>query len=359
MKPTDKNKSGETSFWGMFFSISLHVAVIVLVLYWGFSGTSTNNSANGPIEVSLSGIGAGGGQKEKPSVKPPKSQQEPKKAEPVKTEKKETVKAPPPEPVKKEPPKEPEKKVEVKKEEPKKEPKVEEKPEKKVVKKEPEKKEVVPVETEKKEEKKPKEPEKEVKKEAAKKPEPTKKPKAETKKTQTVKKKDLESEKSRVIQDIQRQRVLENLKQGKDDSAVSEEEMGEEQRLAMADSREISEESDAGHGSSGGSSDGGSSVNPVLIQLYTNKVHRRISRNWRIPPGVPTDGSLESIVFFKVDESGRVYDVRVDKSSGNPSFDEYCVSAIYKSAPLPPAPSEFAEEARNKGVLVPFRNEPF
>lgn len=368
MKPTDKDKSGGTSFWGMFFSISLHVAVILLVLYWGFSGTSTNNGSNGPIEVSLSGIDTGGGQSEKPAVKTQEPPGEPKKAEPVKPEKKEEVKAPPPpEPEKKELPKEPEKKVEVKKEEPKKEPEKEEpkkkpevkEPEKEVVKKEPEKKEIVPVEPEKKEEKKPEEPEKEVKKEVAKKPEPTEKPKTETKKTETAKKKDLESEKSKVIQDIQRQRVLENLKKGKDEGAVSQEEMGEEQRLAMADSSDIPEESEAGRSGSGGGGGGGSSVNPVLMQLYTNKVHRRISRNWRIPPGVPTDGSLESIVFFKVDESGRVYDVRVDKSSGNPSFDEYCVSAIYKSAPLPPAPSEFAEEAKKKGVLVPFRNELF
>ncbi len=369
MKPTDKDTSKGTSFWGMFFSISLHAAVIILVLYWGFSGTSTNNSANGPIEVSLSGIGEGGsgGEKEKPPVKAQKPPQEQKKAEPVKPEKKETVKAPPPEPPKKEPPKEPEKKVEVKKEEPKKEPrkeepkkepKAEEKPEKEVVKKEPEKKEVVPLETEKKtekkEEKKPKEPEKEV----AIKPEPTEKPKAETKKTETAKKKDLEGEKNRVIQDIQRQKVLENLKKGTTESPESEEEIGEERRLAMADNRDIPEESGSGPGSSSGRSGGGSSVNPVLLQLYTNKVHHRISRNWRIPPGVPTDGSLESIVFFKVDESGRVYDVRVNKSSGNSSFDEYCVSAIYKSAPLPTPPSEFAEEAKNKGVLVPFRNEP-
>lgn len=358
MKPTDKEKSKGTSFWGMFFSITLHVTIIVLVLFWGFSGTSMNSGSNGPIEVSLSGLeggGGGGGRNQQP---PP----EPKKQEPVKQpepEKKETVTAPSPEPEKKEP----EKKVEVKKEEPKEEPKkeepkkVEEKP-KEVVKKEPEKKEVVPVEPEPTE--KPKEPEKKVeKKEVVKKPEPTEKPKkVETKKTETAKKQNLESEKSKVIHDIQRKRVLEQLKGGSGEEP--EEEIGEERRLAMADNADLPEGPGEGPGKPGiRSGGGGSSINPVLLDIYTRKVHQRISRNWRIPPGVPTDGSLVSVVFFKVDGSGRVYDVRINKSSGNSAFDQFCVDAIYKSAPLPPPPSEFAEEAEHEGIVVPFRNEPF
>lgn len=364
MKPADKDNSKGSSFWGMFFSIALHITVLILVLFWGFSGTSNINNSNGPIEVSLSGL-PGGGQDEKPSKaeNPPKQvkeaevkKTEPEKPNPEKVEKKEQVKAPPPEPVKKEPPREPEKKeekkAEVKKEEPKKEPEVEEKP--KVAEKEPEKKEVIPLETEKKEEKK--EPEK--KKEVAKKPEPTEKPKPEKK--EVASKKNLESEKKKVLQDIQRQKVLEGLhKGGQEGSPIEQEEIGEERRLAMADSSDIPEGPREGPGKSGGRSGGGSSVNPVLIQLYTNKVHQRISRNWRIPPGVPTDGSLESLIFFKVEENGRVFDVRINKSSGNSAFDQYCVDAIYKSAPLPAPPSEFADEAKNKGVLVPFKNEPY
>ena len=373
MKPEDKDTSSGTSFWGIFFSVALHAAVLILVLFWGFSGTSNHSSSSGPIQVSLSGIGPGGGQESSQPSRPKAQPQGPKKPEPVKVEppeveKKEEVKAPPPEPEpeKKEPPKEPEKqevkKVEVKKEEPKKE----EKP-KEVVKEEPEKKEVIPLETEKekevKKEVKKEEPKKEEKKEVAEKPKPTEKPKAETKKTTASSKKNLESEKNKVLQDIKRQKVLEELKGGSEESTEPVEEMGEEQRLAMADSGEMPGESESGPGepSEGSSrsmegSGSGSSVNPVLLQLYTDKVHQRISRNWRIPPGVPTDGSLTTMILFKVDQSGRVFDVRVNQSSGNPAFDEYSVSAIYKSAPLPPPPSEFAKEAETSGVLVPITN---
>jgi len=365
MKPEDKDTSKGTSFWGMFFSVALHAAVLILVLFWGFSGTSNHSSSSGPIQVSLSGLGPGGGQNSSQASRP---KAPPVKQDPPKVEKEEEVKAPPPEPEKKEPPKEPEKE-EVKKEEPKEEPVKEEKP-KEVVKEEPEKKEVIPLETEKKKEVKKEvkkeEPKKEEKKEVAEKPKPTEKPKTESKKTTASSKKNLESEKNKVLQDIKRQRVLEELKSGSGDSAKPGEEMGEEQKLAMADSGETPGESESGPGdSSEGSSESmegsgsGSSVNPVLLQLYTDKVHQKISRNWRIPPGVPTDGNMQAIVFFKVDQSGRVFDVRVKESSGDPAFDEYCVSAVRKSAPLPPPPSEFAKEAESKGIEVSFRNAPY
>jgi len=371
MKPEDKDTTKGTSFWGIVFSAALHAAVLILVLFWGFSGTSNNNGSSGPIEVSLSDLGpGGGGQGSNPANQPkapPREPEKPKPAqqEPPPVEKKEEVKETPPEPEEK--PKEPEK-VEVKKEEPKEEPKKEEKP-KEVVKEEPEKKEVIPLETEKKEEVKKEEPKKtekpkETKKEVAEKPKPTEKPKTEAKKTTASKKKDTESEKNKVLQDIKRQRVLDELKSGSGESTQPEEEMGEEQRLAMADAGEETGESESGpgdstEGSRSNEGGGGSSLNPVLLDLYKDKVHRKISRNWRIPPGVPTDGSLVAGVFFRVDQSGRVFDVRINSSSGNTAFDEYCVSAIRKSAPLPAPPSEFAKQAETEGLEVSFRNAPY
>lgn len=362
MKPSDKDKSGGTSFWGVFLSISLHAVILMLVLFWGFSGTSRNTSSSGPIEVSLSGLGPGGGRNANPESGRKTPPQEPVAAEPPKVETKKEIEEVPPEPKQKEQPKETAKK-EVKKEEP----KEEEKPIK-VVKKEPEKKKVIPLETEKKDVKKKEEHKKEIKKvvkkeekkEVAEKPKATEKPK--TKKTTSSNVKKLESEKNKVLQDIKRQRVIEELKNSSQEGSQPQEDIGEERRLAMADNGELPEGSREGPGeSSVGSTSrrGGSSINPVLLQLYTDKVHQRISRNWRIPPGVPTDGNLDAGLFFRVDQNGRVFDVRVNRSSGNSAFDEYCVSAIYKSAPLPPPPSDFAKEALNEGITVSFKNEPF
>ncbi|MEE8044487.1 MAG: energy transducer TonB, partial [Thermodesulfobacteriota bacterium] len=168
-------------------------------------------------------------------------------------------------------------------------------------------------------------------------------------------------EKDRILKDIRRQKVLNELK--KDKSYTEEppeqidEEIGEEQRLAMADDIKRGNEPES-EGNAARSSSGGPSISPVIIQLYGSQLHRKISRNWRIPPGVPTDGSLAALISFKVDGNGRVNNVRVKESSGNSSFDEYCVKAINRSAPLPPPPHELAEEAKNNGVELIFRNDP-
>jgi len=360
MKTKGNDPSKGTSFWGMVFSIALHASVIVLILFWGFRGASEYSGSSGPIQVSLSSLDTGQGNNA------PAKNTKPKKAEPTKAEKKaapkkvesKEVKAPPEPPQKEEHTKEPEKeeikKVE-KKEEPKKETKKEEKP-KEVVKKEPEKKEVIPLEPEKKEEKKKEEPKKEEKK-AAEKPKPTEKPKPkkeEKKVAKKTRKKTLDKERSRVLKDIQRQKVLEQLGSGEE----PEEPIGEEQRLAMADAEDAGLDTTTESRGPTGSSNGGSSVSPVIINLYSQQVHRKISRNWRIPPSLPTDGRLETDVLFKVGKDGKIYDVRVSDSSGNPVFDEYCVTAVYKSAPLPPPPSELQKEAKDKGVILTFRNEP-
>ena len=345
MKPSKKDSSKGL---GMFFSIALHVGIVVLILYWGFSGTSQYSNTPGPIQVSLSGLetGGAGGANQPPPVK--KGAVKPKPPELEEVKEKEKVKPPPPQK------KKPKKKEEVKEEE---KPKEKEKPEEKIVKKEPEKKEVTPLET-KEEEKKVEKPKKEEKKEVAQKPKPTPKPKP-TKKP--AKKKDFDKEKDRILKDIRRQQVLDKLK--KDKSYTEEppeqidEEIGEEQRLAMADDIKRGNEPES-EGNAARSSSGGSSISPVIIQLYSSQVHRKISRNWRIPPGVPTDGSLAALISFKVDGNGRVNNVRVKESSGNSSFDEYCVKAINRSAPLPPPPYELAEEAKNNGVELTFRNDP-
>ncbi len=335
----------------MFFSIALHVGLILLILYWGFSGSSEYSSNPGPIQVSLSGLDTGGASSKKPA--PPKKQVKPKPPEPEKVEEKEEV--------------------------------VEEKveptapPEKKEVVKEPEKKDAIPLKT-KKEEVAKVDPTPKPKPKATPKPKPkatpkptpkaTAKPKATPKPTpkatkKPAKKKDFDKEKERILKDIQRQKVLDELKKDKPDAEepeddldnVIEEEMGQEQRLAMADNEKIGGEPGS-EGSDSRTTSGGSSISPLIIQTYSNQVHRKINRNFTIPPGVPTDGSLSTSVLFKVDGGGNVNNVRITKSSGNAVFDNYCKQAIVRSAPLPAPPSELAKEAKTSGVELTFRNDP-
>ncbi len=336
MKGPKKDSSNRL---GMIFSIALHAGLILLILYWGFNTHFSDNNS-GPIQVSISGLD-GGTAGSQPPPPPPVKKSQPKPPEPE-----------PEEVVEEEPPPEPEPE-----------------PEKKEVIKEEPKKDAIPLEEKKEIVKKPDptpkptaKPTEKPKPKAT--PKPTEKPKATpkpkpkaTKKPE--KKKDLDKEKERILKDIQRQKVLDELKQDKSepvDELENEmpEEIGQERRLAMQDDLKTDGEPDSG-GSASSTSSGGSAISPLIIQTYTNDIHRKIKRNWTIPPGVPMDEGISTSLVFKVEPSGKVIDVKIVSSSGNSVFDNYCRQAIIKSSPLPPPPSELSEEAKKSGLEITFR----
>lgn len=345
MKGSKKESSNRL---GMFFSIALHGGLILLILYWGFGGSTEFTDNNpGPIQVSLSGLDTGGSADSKPPPPAKKSKPKPPEPEPEEVVEEEP---PPPEP-------EPE-------------------PEKKEVVKEDPKKDAIPLEEKKEVAKKPEptakpKPTEKPKPKATPKPTDKPKPKATAKPTEKPKpkatkkpkpKKDFDKEKDRILKDIQRQKVLDELKNKEPESDEPSEdfedenleEMGEEQRLAMGDDVKTGGEPNSG-GSSSSTSSGGSSLSPLIVKTYANQVHRKISRNWRIPPGVPLDEGLATSLAFKVDGSGKVLDVRITQSSGNSVFDNYCKQAIIRSSPLPSPPAELADEAKKSGVEITFR----
>lgn len=344
------------SFWGIVLSLILHGIIILLVLFRGFE-TPENLNEPQSIEgrlVSLSEL-------EKPAVKGISKKEEVKPSQPVEKKsseetKKIEVKEPPksvkePPKVKEEKPKEKEevkvaqaerkeivkeekreapKKVEVKKEEP---PIVEEKPKEKdtVVlnpKEEDKKKQVA--EEEKKEQ------------QVAKKPEPTKPTDSESAAPKKVEKEsDFEERRTKILQDMKKSLVLKDIQRG-----VEEKEVAESNSSGNVDTQTYS---------SKGSGSG--AVSRAIVGLYVNRIREEIGSNWGTPPNIPMDGSLKTVVVFRVDENGKVYDVKVEDSSGNSAFDNFCVQAIYKAAPLTPPPPELREEAKTEGVEVPFRNE--
>ncbi|MFQ5788232.1 MAG: energy transducer TonB [Thermodesulfobacteriota bacterium] len=327
--------SGRISwFWGIVLSIALHGFIFLLVLYWGF-GKSHYSAQPDFIEgrlISLSDLSRVG------EVKPPpQTEKEIQEAHQKKQEAKQVEE-------KKEKPQELEKKKktapvpeikEAKKEEPKEE--IEEKME------EIKRKDSVALETEKNE------------KMVEKKPKPTKKP--EPKKVKKKKKKDkpdFEKVKSSVLADLQksvkedkRRNVIEELKQNQNPI--------EEKVVAKSDTSQINN-TNVSELRTGQSGRGG--TRGVVTSLFLERIRNEIRRNYRIPPNIPTDGKLEAFIFFKMNEGGKVYDVRVDESSGNPAFDDFCVKAIHKSAPLTPPPPELIEQAKTVGFLIPFTNDP-
>jgi len=332
--PKSSISGGVSWFWGIVLSLSLHGFIFLLVLYWGL-GESHYSAQPDFIEgrlVSLSHLSETGVINPPPRIDK-KIQQVQQKEETLKEEKpkeepqnieKENEAAP--EPEKKEP----------KKEEPKRE--IEE--EKKV---EIKKKDMIALETEKKE------------KRVEKKPKPTKKP--EPKKVKKKKKKsrpNFEKVKSNVLADLQKN-IKEDRRRNVIDELKKEQNPTGENVVAKADTSQIKAKNFSER-PSGQSGRGGTSS--VITNLFLERIRNEIKRNYRIPPNIPTDGRLEAFIFFKINESGRVYDVRVDESSGDRAFDDFCVRAINKSAPLTPPPPELIEQAKTVGFLIPFTNDP-
>jgi TonB family protein len=86
-----------------------------------------------------------------------------------------------------------------------------------------------------------------------------------------------------------------------------------------------------------------------FVQAFT-----KIQSNWINT--VETDGEIVCVVYFQVIKSGRLMDARVETESGIEAFDQGCLGAIYKSAPFPPLPSDFADEVI--GITLPFKYSP-
>ena len=311
--------SGVSWFWGIVLSLSLHIVIFLVAIFWGF-GTPMYSGEPESIEgtlVSISEIGQPGGEDvvRKEEIKPqePERKDEPPKVEEEKPEEKIQVSKP----EKKEPQEEP-KKTELKKEE---QPK--EKP----------KEDVVIVLQEKKKEKK----------EIAKKTEPTEPPKDKPskeieKKKEAVKEvKNREEKMNKVIMEIRKRKLLNEFK---------------DKRVASSDSSGEGKGVQKGTGySTGGSSSGSSGL---IAELFVRRVSEEIKSNWAIPENIPIDGSLKAVIVFKLDERGRPSDVKVDIPSGNTAFDDFCVKAIYRASPLTPPPPELLEEARTEGLEVEF-----
>ncbi|NIP37754.1 MAG: cell envelope integrity protein TolA [Candidatus Dadabacteria bacterium] len=106
-----------------------------------------------------------------------------------------------------------------------------------------------------------------------------------------------------------------------------------------------------------GATSGGNSAS---VSLFVNSVKNEIASNWILPPNIPSDGSLESKVEFKINSSGEVFGIRITKSSGNSLFDNFCKKALIKASPLnTPPPPEILREAETEGVVVTFNNSEY
>ena len=91
---------------------------------------------------------------------------------------------------------------------------------------------------------------------------------------------------------------------------------------------------------SGGRSTGGKGA-PSTLQEYLKLLHRRIKRAWTPPDGDPRVAQI----LFRVTKDGRLKQIRLLRSSGNPDSDEAAMNAISACAPFRNLPADFPSDS--------------
>ena len=90
---------------------------------------------------------------------------------------------------------------------------------------------------------------------------------------------------------------------------------------------------------------------------YLDQVERRIMAAWKLPPNAH---GLKVVLRMRLERSGRVSDVRVEKSSGDKQFDASAVQAVRRANPFPRVPDSVQSSlvGNLRTVLDPTRPVP-
>jgi len=77
---------------------------------------------------------------------------------------------------------------------------------------------------------------------------------------------------------------------------------------------------------------------------------------WKLPANA---NGLKVVIRLRLERSGRVSDVRVEKSSGDKQFDASAVQAVRRASPFPPVPDSVQSSLFGylRMVLDPTRPE--
>jgi colicin import membrane protein len=95
----------------------------------------------------------------------------------------------------------------------------------------------------------------------------------------------------------------------------------------------------------------GGAVKGVEYLLYYNQMTNRIKQSWAWA-GTQT---LDAVVGFNITDAGQIVNVRVTRSSGDPTYDASAVRAVRAANPLPPPPPAYRKEFSD--VELTFNSE--
>lgn len=86
---------------------------------------------------------------------------------------------------------------------------------------------------------------------------------------------------------------------------------------------------------------------------YLSQLDARIKSHWTLPQwliGKP----LRARVQIKLDENGNIIFKKITQSSGNSTYDDYCLATIDKATSLPKVPEKFVNVYKIDGITIGF-----
>jgi colicin import membrane protein len=96
-----------------------------------------------------------------------------------------------------------------------------------------------------------------------------------------------------------------------------------------------------------------SGLDKIEAAEYLQSLDASIKQFWQLPQWL-ANKNLRAQVLVKFNTAGQLLSTKVLTSSGNSTYDNYCLQAITKAAPFPKVPSKFSEKFSVDGLVVGF-----
>lgn len=94
-------------------------------------------------------------------------------------------------------------------------------------------------------------------------------------------------------------------------------------------------------------------LDKIDASQYLLLLDYNIKQVWTLPQWL-MNKKLQAQVLVKFSTSGQILSTQIVKSSGDATYDSYCMQAVAKAAPFPKVPEKFSEKFSIDGLVIGF-----
>lgn len=94
-------------------------------------------------------------------------------------------------------------------------------------------------------------------------------------------------------------------------------------------------------------------LDKIDASKYLLLLDYNIKQVWTLPQWL-MNKNLQAQVLVKFTTAGQILSTQIVKSSGNATYDSYCMQAVTKASPFPKVPAKFSEKFSIDGLVIGF-----